>query len=89
MEGVPSKEASNPPAKNNAGRQLAIGRLWPKPTDFVIGPAFEAFEERHDSATFSEREEKGCLKIWSKLARKGQACWTLPRQDMLAEEKNS
>ena len=47
---------SNPPSKNNAERQLAIELLWPKPTDFVTGPAFEAFEERHDSATFSETE---------------------------------
>ena len=47
---------SNPPAKNNAGQQLAIELLWPKPTDFVTGPALKAFEERHDSATFSETE---------------------------------
>ena len=67
---------SNPPAKNNAGRQLAIELLWPKPTDFITGPAFEAFEERHDSATFPETDERGCLKIWSNLARKGQAWWT-------------
>ena len=59
MEEAPPKEASNPQAKNNAGRQLAIELLWPKPTDFITGPAFEAFEERHDSATFSETDERG------------------------------
>ena len=41
--GVLQKEASsNQIAKNNAGGQLAIELpLWPKPTDFVTGPALK------------------------------------------------
>ena len=88
MEGVPPKEASNPPSKNNAGRQLAIKLLWPKPTDFVTGPALKAFEERHDSATFSETEV-ACKSGASLHARVKHVGHLFARQDMLAEEMNS
>ena len=62
---VLEKEASsNQIAKNNAGGQLAIEPpLWPKPTDFVTGPALKRGMMLQHS-----------LRLWKEVANLEQAC---------------